>query len=63
MGRPRTLTDREIDWAYQQWLRGYTQAEIARALNVTQRSISANFKKYGLKKPEKPEVDYWEVDT
>lgn len=43
----RALTPAQVEWAYEKWCLGYTQTQIAEALEVSSRTVFREIKKLG----------------
>ena len=43
----RALTSAQVEWAYEKWCLGYTQAQIAEALQVNPRTVLREFELLG----------------
>lgn len=57
------LSDEKIRWAAMKWAQGYSQSEIAKALDVSTVTICNAMKPYRKKKPDLPPLVYdpnWE---
>lgn len=48
------LSESDIAWAYVKWCGGYTQEEIAAALNVSVKTLTRAFERRNLKKRKLP---------
>lgn len=53
---PELLSLAERLWAHEKWCRGYTIAEIAKALGCSIKTVERTFKRYDLKKERPPLV-------
>ena len=45
----RIMTNAEVKWAYEQWIRGYTYDEIGKAMYYSPKTIYREFQRRGWK--------------